>query len=1277
MFVLLIQSGIQAQFVQNVELKWSKPEFLKIGNEEKLVLKVEGAGLNDNLMPYYSLKSDLYSQFSKVEIIEVFFSPIDEEWYDAIYHEISLENQIQPQIQHLHYRKQPYSVLSFIPLRRNENGKIEKLDKISFKIDVSKVSVSNVSQSKSASNSVLANGVWHKLGVTQNGVYKLTYEYLLTNNILSGSVSSESIKLFGNGGGMLPEENSAFRYDDLQENSIRMYDGGDGVFGAGDYLLFYGKGPHSWNYSSLDSQYYHSHNIYSDSAYYFITIQGTGGKRLSLRPSDVSSPTYVSNTSDEYFYREDELYNVINSGRQFLGDYFNFTNEYSYNHTLQNVQTSSPLYIRANVAARCVSCPTNMIIRANGNSVLTLTPNGVSPSYTAAYCSSSIQDANFYITGNTINLDIQKTAGDEAWLDYYEISYRKNNVFSGNSFEFRDKNAINAGVTEFVLSSTNSNVEIWDITDPLNVVLQSSTFSGGETRFRVSTDTLMQFVALDGSNFPTPSYHGTIANQNLHALTEPSHGTDFIIVTYPGFIEAANELANFHLIHDGLITDVVTTDQIYNEFSSGSQDVTAIRDFVRMYYDKAPPGDMPRYLLLFGDGSFDYKTYLNRVKDDAGQTVPNTNYVPAFETFNSFDRSGNSYASDDFFGLLDSSEGEFGKIVLNSSSNLDIGIGRLPVETLEEAWDAVNKIKHYASSKECLRDWRNVVTLVADDMEDGWESSFFSGSQLIANQMQTKYPVWNIEKIYLDAYQQINNAGQRYPEANEALNNRINRGSLIVNYIGHGGELGWTGERLHGIDDILSWENFNNLPAFTTATCTYARFDNPAFRSAGELLVLEPEKGGIGLFGTVRAISIVPDFNRKFYDAAFTRLPDGEMPRMGDIIMLSKQPNPVNNYGEWNILLFGDPALRLAYPEFKVVTDSINGNWADTTTGAISDTLMASQLVTITGHIEDLDGSLMSSFNGTLYTTIFDKPAQLVTLANDPGAVSFSFEMLKNIIFKGKSTVENGYFKFSFIVPLDINYLIDEGKISYYAENEVIDAHGFYNKFSVGGSEDNCSGDGIGPEIDIFMNDSNFVDMGITDESPELLIHLNDVSGINTVGNGIGHDIVAIFDGDQTNLIRLNAYYEADLNSYQSGKVRFPLSGLTPGIHTVEVKVWDGCNNISSKTLNFVVTNSSIALINIYGYPNPFIHSTTITFEHNRADEILQLEFMISDLQGKIVKRQNIEHTPNGYRDISIQWDGTDDTGHKMAAGVYICRVNIKDSNEEEAIGVCKLVLIK
>jgi hypothetical protein len=1159
-------------------------------------------------------------------------------------------------------RKQPVLGFSFIPLRKNpRTGDIERLVKYSYKI----VNQSCIKESrekfyinKYPSNSVLSSGKWVKIKILKDGIYKLTYSDLLD----IGLPDPSNPRIFGNGGEMLPIMNNVPRPDDLIENTIWIEKGSDNIFNEGDYILFYGKGPVSWTYNETEQFFIHSVHLYSEASYYFITSDAGEGKTLLYEEPANGNISHIVNTFDDFIFHENQVENLLKSGRQWFEPLSTLTGN-SFAFSLPNIVTSLPVKIKGRVLARsAVSSLVNFSANNQPLQTLTLPPVNIG-SNTSDYALANSITNTFYTGTDDVNILIQfenngySTA--KCWLDYIILNAKRKLIMEGGQMHFRNLESAGEGnISLFKLSGADPSTKIWDITDIHNI-RQPETFEfEGDLAIKVDTDSLRQFIAFDGSSYLIPEIiDESIENQNLHGLEH----RDMIIVTHPDFIDQANQLAEYHINSDHLAIEVVTTEQIYNEFSSGSPDVVSIRDFIKMIYDRGTQENLIKYLLLFGDGSF----------DNFSQHANNTNYILTYQSDNSL-RPTQSFVTDDFFGLLDDMEG-------GSSGLIDIGIGRLPVTTEEEAQNMVDKIIRY-NSYEAMGDWRNIICFIGDDEDN---NIHMTDANTLATFIDTTYPSFNVQKVFLDAYPQVSSSrGESYPEVTTTINNRINSGALIINYTGHGNELGLAHEQILGIDDISSWKNKSRFPLFITATCEFSRFDDldketsgeiERKTSAGEKVILNPVGGGIALLTTTRLVYSSPNFilNQNFFKYVFRKDSQQKPYKLGDILRLTKNISG-SGINKRNFTLLGDPALTLTYPLYNIITDSINGHNIEST-----DTLKALSQVTIAGHIENLYNEILDTFSGIVYPMIFDKSSIVNTLGNDEAPV-MQFEVRDNILYKGKATVTNGEFFFSFIVPKDISYNIDYGKISYYANNSVFDANGVYKEILIGGFNTDIISDNDGPEIDLYMNDKNFVSGGITNENPKILAFVRDKNGINTVGNGIGHDITAVLDEDSRNLIVLNNYYESDLNSYQSGKIEYKLSGLTEGKHNLVLKIWDILNNSSEASIEFIVTKSTGFIINkLYNYPNPFTYNTSFVFEHNQADSELNIILQIFTLSGKLIKIIEQQIYSDGFRSIPITWDGRDDSGNKIDTGIYLYRLQVRSPNGQLVERNQKLVVLR
>ena len=699
--------------------------------------------------------------------------------------------------------------------------------------------------------------------------------------------------------------------------------------------------------------------------------------------------------------------------------------------------------------------------------------------------------------------------------------------------------------------------------------------------------------------------------------------------------------------------------------------------FAKMFYDRGAlaPSTKPKYLLLFGDGTYDPK---NRVPN-------NNNYVLTYQVESS-ENYIDAMVTDDYYGMLDDNE------AISAVDLLDIGVGRILASNLTQAKQQVDKIEHYMkngsnlfssaegscclgeSSTDTYGDWRTKYVQIADDEEGGYFINNDTEPQY--NNVKTDHFEMNCDKLYLDAYPQETSAGgQRYPELQNAITDRVQRGALVVNYVGHGGEVGLAEERVVTIPQINSWTNINKLHVFVSAACEFTKYDDPARVSAGEWAALNPNGGAIALMTTTRAVyfSVNTTTGLAFFNNVFDRNPDGSPLTFGEIVKRTKNSSG-NSNNKRSFTLIGDPALKIALPTYKVITDSINGK-----NPLIElDTLNALSKVRIKGHLVDNSGNLMSSFNGVLNPSIFDKPKKQTTLGQDNGSPEIEYELQRNIIYKGKCSVVNGFFDFSFIVPKDIALNIGRGKISYYAFGQGIDAIGADTNFRIGGIDPNGINDDIGPDLELYLNDEKFISGSISDENPVLFLKAFDENGINTIGNGIGHDIVAILDGKTSDPIVLNDYYTTILNDYKSGEVRYQFKGLLAGEHTLEVKAWDVNNNSSTASVNFTVREKQKPNIErVYNYPNPFTTKTEFMFEHNLSCNSLDVQVQVYTVSGRLVKTINKYITSKGFRESGIEWDGLDDFGDRLAKGVYIYRLKISNSENLSAEKTEKLVILR
>ena len=833
-----------------------------------------------------------------------------------------------------------------------------------------------------------------------------------------------------------------------------------------------------------------------------------------------------------------------------------------------------------------------------------------------------------------LNLTFNNNGNPSArgYLDYLEILGTKkliapDNSFSFRNFEVKDPNA----VYRFTIQN-GENLKVWDVSNPVNpknILNQSN-----DNSFSFSTlgdEQIPEFIGFKNEFLkPGAIEFSKVPNQNLHALKD----IDYVLITAKELMSEAKRLTDFHQTI-GLRTGLIDLEEIYNEFGSGSPDLTAIRDFIRFLYLNS--ATQPKYICLFGDASFDFKDRINN----------NNNIVPAFQSYESFNLA-TGYVTDDYFGMMDSTDG-----LLNAFDTQEVVTGRIPVSNLSEAKTAVDKILRYYST-ESFGDWRNQMTVVADDPDDPSEFVLQETVDQIAQDIEKNRPVLNIKKIYSDAYQQeISAGGERYPQVNTDIDEAVNSGTLLVNYFGHGGVDGWANERILEVPQIQNWKNTTTLPLFITVTCEFARFDNPLRPTAGEYTLWNNRGGATSLISTTREIFISTGqaFNRNLFK---NLLAADRSNLSAEALRITK--NETFSAQKFFVYYFGDPAMELALAKPNIQITKMNG--MDLTVS--KDTLKALSKVTFEGFVSDINGQIIEDFNGEISATVFDKPLQKQTLDNDNFGRKMDYASIESKIFRGRASVENGLFSFSFVVPKDIRIAYGNSKMSFYANSQTENFGGFNREIIIGGLDANAPEDDTGPEISLFLNDESFVEGGTTNSSPLLLANLSDASGINTSITAVDHDIVAILDNDEANPIILNDYFKTELNDFTKGQVKYLLNDLEPGLHNIKFKCWDTYNNLSESALNFVVVDDSgLVLSNVLNYPNPFISYTEFWFNHNKPNELLETQVQIFTVSGKLVKTLQSSIQTQGTLAREIVWDGLDDFGNKIGKGVYIYKLKV------------------
>ncbi|MCF6296952.1 MAG: type IX secretion system sortase PorU [Flavobacteriaceae bacterium] len=1268
--ILILLFNVSFLISQNIEkkdytLKWNDNSVISVNKDNSITLPlVINNFFDQNNIPIYTtsfnVKKNLIVHSYQIKNVKFLNLPTNSTKHINI-NEVPTE--LTSEFNIGNSNKNSVVILTLTPIIKKGN-QIKKV--ISFTLEY-KLQPKNLSAKRKGtplptytSSSVLANGTWYKFSVDTTGVFKIDRKLLKDIGINPSNINPKNIKIYGNGGALLPQLNSSFRYDDLQENAIYIEGEDDNQFDDNDFILFYAKGPHSWNIDTVNlSLTKHQTNIYSDLAYYFITVDNGIGKRINSA-NEINQPAneQIRNYQD-FLVHEIEKVNLFANGQQWLGENFSAKDIRNFQFNFNDIDDSEDLIVRIRGVVSSFT-NTKMDAKINGQDLLTLNFNALSSiTYSLAVPVESISNANI----NQEQIDIEITYNNLgnpsaiAHLDYIEILGTKKLIAHDKQFSFRNIYTNDSSkVYEYQIQNSSNISQLWDVTDFINPKQITNQSNDNDFTFKSFGGNLKEFIIINENNFLIPKTikNGTVKNQNLHKLQD----VDYIIITQDFLSQEAERLADYHRVNSNLNTLVIELDQIYNEFGSGSPDLTAIRDFIRFLYLNASSSDKRiKYVCLFGDSSFNFK--------DKG--LNNGNIVPAFQSFESFNRVS-SYVTDDYYGIMDDNEGE-----LKSFDLQDVAMGRFPITTSLEAKEAVDKALNYYHTSS-YGDWRNSITLVADDPDRPNEFVLQQAVDFIAEDIKVNKPGFNIKKIYSDAHQQETSAGgERYPTVRDAITNAIEIGTLIIDYFGHGGINGWADERILEVPQIQKWNNFNTLPLLITVTCEFTRFDDPSRPSAGEFVLLNPRGGATSMISTTRDIfiSVGQAFNKNlmkkllgFQDEGYT---------IAEALMHTK--NDFSSVQRFFIYTFGDPAMKLAQPKPNILITKIN----DKNISQSLDTLKALSHIKLEGIVTDNSNNILNNYNGTLSATIYDKPLDKTTLDNDNFGRKMKFTSIESKIFRGRASIKNGAFSFDFIVPRDIRIAYGNAKVSFYADDKNTDKSGYNLQIKIGGIDPNAPIDNEGPNIQLFMNDESFVDGGNTSESPIIYAILEDESGINTSITAVDHDITAVLDGDNANPFVLNDYYETELDNFKKGKVKFPLRNLEPGLHTLKFKCWDTYNNPSESTLSFIVVDDNdLVLSNVLNYPNPFINYTEFWFNHNKPSETLEVLVQIFTVSGKLIKTLNKSVQSEGLLSREITWDGLDDFGNKIGKGVYIYKLQVKSSlSNTKAEKIEKLVILQ
>ena len=1095
------------------------------------------------------------------------------------------------------------SVFPFV----EQEGRAMKLQSFDLELTRTKqaeAAPSNRSIHAFADQSVLSQGRFVKVRVTESGLYKLTYA-----DLRSAGIDPANVRLFGYGGAVQDEDFSRPWHDDLPE--VAVYD-------TGDAILFYAQGVNKWTYDETARKFTHEINPYSTYGYYFVTSDNVGTrKRIASREAVTADQVHDVDVFTDYAVYEQEQATITNSGRK-LYESITSGSALTASFSFPNLCTDSLVQVRASAAR-------------NGSFSLRLN-SGASQSISA----SGYTDRNYSASSGNLSFSLSYSGSGVGYLDYIEVNVWRDLTMTGAYMTFHNRDGL-GGYNRYRLNA-GSSVRVWDINDLTNVAEVPLTDADGVRTFVDDAFTAKSYVAVDLSavgSIPSATLVGEVSRQNLHGMAS----ADMLIITHSAFRAAAEALAQAHE-QDGLAVAVVTADEVYNEFSSGTPDATAYRRVAKMLYERE---DISlRYLLLMGKGSFDNRGLL---------TGAGSRMLLTYQSVNSVADDKESYTTDDYFGYLDDNEGTS----LGSGDLLDVAIGRLPVATADEAWAAVNKTIQYMRN-ETPGAWKNQLCFLGDDADNNNHMTQANG---VADLVAGTHRAYNINKIMLDSYQQeVNASGQSYPLAKNRFNNLIRMGLLYMNYMGHANVNGWSDESILLTHEAAAWTN-QYLPLISAGTCEFSRYDREHV-CGGEVLLTNAGGGAIGCFSATRSVYPAPNYSLmlSFAEHLFANA-DVADAAIGDAVMQAKNAVTTDAANKLSYVYFGDPAVRLNYPDpYEVAVQEVDGHAV-----AGADTLRALSETTLRAVVLDEAGQQATRFNGTVQLVVYDKEETVTCFNNDRETTCdgcselitpFTYRDRPNTIFKGTAQVSGGEFTITFKLPKDIKYNYGSGRMVFTAWDDAGSegGQGYFEQFTVGGSSDDAAQVTTGPQVQMYLNYPGFVSGGQVNETPVFTAHVYDEHGINLSSPTPGHDIMLMLDDNQSFV--LNDYYESALGTYKEGTVSYQLPTLDDGRYTLMFRVWNLYNVSTMQYLDFeVVTGLTPEILSVRCYPNPATTETTIQVTHDREGEIVDMTVDVYDLAGKLVWTQRQQATDR------ITWDLTAANG-RLAPGLYLYRVSVQ-----------------
>lgn len=1092
-----------------------------------------------------------------------------------------------------------------------------------------------------ARKSVLSEGRWVKIAITEDGMYRLTRSALKK----MGFSNPANVRLYGYGGYRLNEVLAPdAEYDDLEEVPLYKADN--------DTWLFWGNGLVYWNGNTR------IFNPYATQACYFLT-EADSPSQIQTVPSSETVTGSVASFTDHILYEKDEFAWFHGGRNLYDGVNYGASNSHTYKLTTHDSQGQEQLTVAFTAGA---ATQTRVTPTVNGTALPEMTMAALSQ-YIYGTGNVRTTDVRGYANGSDWLVRLTSTSGNDAHLDYLALHYLRNLKPHDGYVALTP----GSSTDPTQLSVEGTGLQVMCIGKPGEKACLVAGVQDGD-RYKVNVhDGSRRYVAFDPSySFPQPTIVGQVGNQNLHSLDS----VDMVIIvpTNDKLTAQAERLAAAHRQYDSLRVEVIRADQIYNEFSSGTPDATAYRRLMKMLYDRAEDErTMPRYLLLFGDCAWD-----NRMLSTAWRNHTPDDYLLCFESENSFSDT-QCFVMEDYFGLLD--DGEGGNL---TDDKVDIGVGRFPVTSVAEAKTMVDKtIRHL--SNENAGNWKNIVSVLGDD---GDNNEHLEMADDVAERILKDNPEMEVRKVMWDAFTRVSTlTSNTYPEATRIIKEQMDEGALVVNYTGHGATYCLSHEFVLKLEDFASFKG-ERLPLWVGAACDVMPFDGQV-ENIGETAVLNKEGGAVAFYSTARTVyaSLNLNMNRWFMHFLLGTDSEGQRYRVGDALRLAK--NHLINAGletfhkenKLHYALLGDPALTFGAPTNRVVLDSINGISLATATDI---QLQAGQHVRMSGHVENGAGETLTGFRGTVSARVYDN-VETIVCKNNAGAKKgpFDFTNREKILYNGQDSVVGGHFTLGYVMPVDINFSDQAGRVVFYAMNNErnVEANGYCEDFTVGGISAEAGGDTEGPKIYAYLNTEDFENGGRVNATPYFVAKLEDESGINYGGKSLGHDLLLTVDGDASTTYILNDYYTGEFGDYTQGTVAYSLPELSEGPHSLVFRAWDVLNNSNTTSLDFVVDSKvKPSLLRLTVSQNPALTTTNFLVSYNLPGSDCDLLIEVFDFAGRRMWSQSFTAN-SGTGLYSVPWNLTMNGGGRLGAGIYLYRATMSCGGSKRVSKTQKIII--